>query len=233
MKKFLSLFLSLLLIFSLSVPALAEEADYSGDGTDAPPAASGMSTAEAVPTVSGQGAADSDTPSGSAADGSPSDPAAASPGSDQKAPGTPAGQSPAQAAPGDPPASGGDNTPPAAADPGISSVGDNLGELPFGVTEASNGDIIIEEHSYTRTVNILDSSFFDDLPTMRSVLVSIFGEYQPRTQSVSTYYDGQLMESSVEYVSGIAGMDMEWVAGVIVFTVLLYCLMKLLGGMVK
>lgn len=103
------------------------------------------------------------------------------------------------------------------------------------MTEAPNGDIIIEEHSYTRTVDILGlpASFnLDDL-TMRSALVAIFGEYTPKTQTVSTYYDGQLLDTSTEYVPGLAGADMEWIAGVIVFTVLLYCLMKLLGGVFK
>nr|WP_325295748.1 hypothetical protein [uncultured Oscillibacter sp.] len=105
----------------------------------------------------------------------------------------------------------------------------------YDVTEAPNGDIIIEEHSYTRTVDILGlpvSFNLDDL-TMRSALTAIFGEYTPKTQTVSTYYDGQLLDTSTEYVPGLAGMDMEWIAGVIVFTVLLYCFMKLLGGVFK
>lgn len=103
------------------------------------------------------------------------------------------------------------------------------------MTETPTGDIIIEEHSYTRTVDVSGfSAFFnlDDL-TMRSALVAIFGEYQPKTQTVSTYYDGQLLDTSTEYVLGVAGMDMEWIAGVIVFTVLLFCLMKFLGGVFK
>ncbi|WP_304635015.1 hypothetical protein [uncultured Oscillibacter sp.] len=105
----------------------------------------------------------------------------------------------------------------------------------YGVAETPAGDIIIEEHSYTRTVDILGlpvSFSLDDL-TMRSALAAIFGEYTPKTQTVSTYYDGQLLDTSTEYVPGVAGMDMEWIAGVIVFTVLLYCFMKLLGGVFK
>lgn len=105
----------------------------------------------------------------------------------------------------------------------------------YDVTEAPSGDIIIEEHSYTRTVDILDApaSFVLDDPTMRSALVVVFGEYMPKTQTVSTYYDGQLLDTSTEYVPGLAGADMEWIAGVLVFTVMIYCLMKLLGGVFK
>ena len=114
-----------------------------------------------------------------------------------------------------------------------SGSGGGLDASTYDVTETPAGDIIIEEHSYTRTVDVLDAFFFDDLPTMRSALTAIFGEYTPKTQTVSTYYDGQLLDTSTEYVPGLAGMDMEWIAGVIVFTVLLYCLMKLLGGVFK
>lgn len=124
--------------------------------------------------------------------------------------------------------------PPAVLDtPDVPAGSGGLDAPAYDVTEAPNGDIIIEEHSYTRTVDIQDVSALDDLPTMRSVVVSIFGVYTPKTQSVATYYDGQLMDSSTEYVPGIAGMDMEWIAGFVIFTVLLYCLMKLLGGIVK
>lgn len=87
---------------------------------------------------------------------------------------------------------------------------------------------------YVRTVDITSSAFLnmEDL-TMRSALVAVFGEYQQKIQTVSTYYDGQLLETSTEYVPGIAGMDMEWIAGVLIFTVFLFCFMKFLGGMFK
>lgn len=217
MKKSLSLLLALLLVVSLSIPALAEETG--GDPVNPPDGA--VSGSEPMPESTPAPEPIPEPELSSDPDTVPDiDPA----------PEPVLPESPAESGENHEPV---ENSPVTAADPGVSSVGDNLGELPFDVTETPNGDIIIEEHSYTRTVDILDMPFLDDLPTIRSVLVSIFGEYQPKTQTVSTYYDGQLMESSTEYVPGIAGMDMEWIAGVAVFTVLLYCLMKLLGGMVK
>lgn len=230
MKKLLSLFLALLLAFSLSVPALADETgsnpgdspEVSAPAPEPLPAPSPEPTPAPAPEPVPEPAPlppESDTPS--VPDTIPD----IDPAPDPALP-----EIPAESGENYEPV---ENPPMDVADPSVSSVGDSLGELPFDVTQASNGDIIIEEHSYTRTVDILDASFFDDLPTVRSVLVSIFGEYQPKTQTVSTYYDGQLMETSTEYVPGIAGMDLEWIAGVVVFTVLLYCLMKLLGGMVK
>lgn len=243
MKKFLSLLLALLLLLALTVPALAEETEDSED----------IETSEE--------SAPEDTPSSSETDPAPvpepepePDPA---PAPDPEPEPDPDPVPTPDPVPELDPAPTPDPLPDV--DPGPSPV---LPELPaenqppvevppvdldtpagpggldaptYDVTEAPNGDIIIEEHSYTRTVDILGlpvSFNLDDL-TMRSALTAIFGEYTPKTQTVSTYYDGQLLDTSTEYVPGLAGMDMEWIAGVIVFTVLLYCFMKLLGGVFK
>ena len=243
MKNFLSLLLALLLLFALAVPALAEETE----------------DAEVIETS--EESAPEDTPSSSETDPAPvpepepePDPAPApdpEPEPDPAPVPTPdpvpepdpaptpdplpdVDPDPSPALP-EPPA---ENQPPVEVPPVDLDTPAGPGGLDaptYDVTEAPNGDIIIEEHSYTRTVDILGlpvSFSLDDL-TMRSALTAIFGEYTPKTQTVSTYYDGQLLDTSTEYVPGLAGMDMEWIAGVIVFTVLLYCFMKLLGGVFK
>lgn len=243
MKKFLSLLLALLLLFALAVPALAEETEDSED----------LETSEE--------SASDDTPSSSETDPAPApepepepDPAPAPdpepepdpvpipdpdpvPEPDSAPDPDPlpdVGPEPAPVLP-EPPA---ENQTPVEVPPVDLDIPAGPGGLDaptYDVTEAPNGDIIIEEHSYTRTVDILGlpvSFSLDDL-TMRSALAAIFGEYTPKTQTVSTYYDGQLLDTSTECVPGLAGMDMEWIAGVIVFTVLLYCFMKLLGGVFK
>ena len=243
MKKFLSLFLALLLFLALTVPVLAEETE----------------DAEVIETS--EESAPEDTPSSSETDPAPvpepepePDPAPApdpEPEPDPAPVPTPdpvpepdpaptpdplpdVDPDPSPVLP-EPPA---ENQPPVEVPPVDLDTPAGPGGLDaptYDVTEAPNGDIIIEEHSYTRTVDILGlpvSFNLDDL-TMRSALTAIFGEYTPKTQTVSTYYDGQLLDTSTEYVPGLAGMDMEWIAGVIVFTVLLYCLMKLLGGVFK
>lgn len=241
MKKFLSLLLALLLLLALTVPALAEETEDE----------------EAIETS--EESASDDTPSSSETDPAPMpepepepDPAPApDPEPDPDPVPTPdpvpepdpaptpdplpdVDPNPSPVLP-EPPA---ENQPPAEVPPVDldTPVGPGGLDAPaYDVTEAPNGDIIIEEHSYTRTVDIFGGTVFFDLDdlTMRSALTAIFGEYTPKTQTVSTYYDGQLLDTSTEYVPGLAGMDMEWIAGVIVFTVLLYCLMKLLGGVFK
>ncbi len=241
MKKFLSLLLALLLLLALTVPALAEETE----------------DAEVIETS--EESASDDTPSSSETAPAPvpepepePDPAPAPdpepepdpvPTPDPVPEPDPAptpdplpdvdpGPSPVLP---EPPA---ENQPPVEVPPVDLDTPAGPGGLDsptYGVAETPAGDIIIEEHSYTRTVDILGlpvSFSLDDL-TMRSALAAIFGEYTPKTQTVSTYYDGQLLDTSTEYVPGVAGMDMEWIAGVIVFAVLLYCFMKLLGGVFK
>ncbi len=223
MKKFLSLFLAHLLFLALTVPVLAEETEDEED----------IETSEE--------SALEDTSSFSKTD---PDPAPAPAPEPEPAPAPDPAPEPdplpdPDPVPALPEAPAEDQTlietPSVVPDTSGASSGSGggLDASTYDVTETPAGDIIIEEHSYTRTVDVLDAFFFDDLPTMRSALTAIFGEYTPKTQTVSTYYDGQLLDTSTEYVPGLAGMDMEWIAGVIVFTVLLYCLMKLLGGVFK
>ena len=239
MKKFLSLLLALLLLFILAVPALAEE------------------TEDAEGIEASEESASDDTPSSTDPDPAPEPDPDPAPAPDPEPESDPVPTPDPDPVPEPDPAPTPDPLPDVDPDPSpvlpeppaenqppveVPLVGLDIPAGPGGldapaydVTEAPNGDIIIEEHSYTRTVDILGlpvSFNLDDL-TMRSALVAIFGEYTPKTQSVSTYYDGQLLDTSTEYVPGVAGMDMEWIAGVAVFTVLLYCLMKFLGGVFK
>ena len=235
MKKLLSLFLSLLLLFTLTVPVLAEETEDEED----------------IETSEERAPDDTPSPSETAPDPEPSPEPDPAPAPDPEPDPDPVPTPDPDPAPEPDPLPDPDPVPALPEAPaedqtlietpsvvpdtsGASSgSGGGLDASTYDVTETPAGDIIIEEHSYTRTVDVLDAFFFDDLPTMRSALTAIFGEYTPRTQTVSTYYDGQLLDTSTEYVPGLAGMDMEWIAGVIVFTVLLYCLMKLLGGVFK
>ena len=74
------------------------------------------------------------------------------------------------------------------------------------------------------------------LEGMKSLVASIFGEYTPvTTTSVVTQTVGNdTYQYLVETVApGAAGVDYEWVSSVFLFGILLYCLMKLLGGVLK
>lgn len=71
---------------------------------------------------------------------------------------------------------------------------------------------------------------------LKALIISIFGEYTPVTTTsvISETVGVEVNQYLVETVaSGAAGVDYEWIAGVALFGILLFCLMKLLGGVVK
>ena len=104
-----------------------------------------------------------------------------------------------------------------------------------------------EEQVSSNTYVTVESSDFPEIPTIvqnlasdegtRSAFVaaleSIFGEYQPQTYTVTTYLPDGSSVTSVEVVPGLAGLDYAWIAGVGLFALFLFCLLKLIGGFVK
>lgn len=74
------------------------------------------------------------------------------------------------------------------------------------------------------------------LSGLKALVTSIFGEYTPVTTStvVVQTIDNDTYQYLIETVApGSAGVDYEWLAGVLLFAILLYCSMKLLGGVLK
>lgn len=74
------------------------------------------------------------------------------------------------------------------------------------------------------------------LDGLKALVTSIFGEYTPVTTNtvVTQTVGNDTYEYLVETVApGAAGVDYEWVAGVFLFGIMLFCLMKLLGGVLK
>lgn len=74
------------------------------------------------------------------------------------------------------------------------------------------------------------------LTGLKALVTSIFGEYTPITTTsvVSQTVGNDTYQYLVETVApGAAGVDYEWVAGVLLFAIMLFCLMKLLGGILK
>lgn len=63
---------------------------------------------------------------------------------------------------------------------------------------------------------------------MRELMQSIFGVYTP--VSVTENVDGVEV---VRYLSGVAGVDWEYIGGVLLFAVCLYCMFRILGGVMK
>lgn len=71
---------------------------------------------------------------------------------------------------------------------------------------------------------------------IKSLIESIFGTYEPvKANAVYTeVVNGEIVNTIYETVPpGISGVDFTWCAGVLLFAILLYCLMKLLGGVLS
>lgn len=72
-----------------------------------------------------------------------------------------------------------------------------------------------------------------EMGSLQAVLRDLFGVYTPRTQTVDTYYDGQVVATAQQVIPGLAGLDWEWLASVFLFALVLFCLFRLLGGVVR
>lgn len=116
------------------------------------------------------------------------------------------------------------------------------------------GSDVVTDVEILTTIAELVSDINDDTPTyhvldlrptdttvvvsdgLKALVISIFGEYHPVTTTalVSETVGDDVYQYCIETVAaGAAGVDYEWVAGVFLFGILLYCLMKLLGGVLK
>lgn len=103
-------------------------------------------------------------------------------------------------------------------------------------TDSGGNDITVHSHISVTDIDGVESTpgtVPPDSGTLPGFLRSMFGEYTPKTQTVTTYYDGELLDVSTEYVPGFAGIDVEWLASVILFGIVVYCLFRMLGGMVR
>ena len=69
--------------------------------------------------------------------------------------------------------------------------------------------------------------------TVRDILVSLFGPYTPRTHTVTDHLADGSSVTSTQAVPGLAGLDYEWLAGVALFSLILFCLFRILGGVLK
>lgn len=65
---------------------------------------------------------------------------------------------------------------------------------------------------------------------MKDLIVTIFGAYEPVTTAV---YDASGAIVGQAVASGVAGVDWPYIAGVLLFAVVLYSFFRLLGMVLK
>lgn len=73
----------------------------------------------------------------------------------------------------------------------------------------------------------------DYTSSLMGAIFAVFGEYTPRTYMVTTYLDDGTAVTSTEIVPGLAGLDYNWIAGVVLFTLSLFCIFRMIGGLFR
>lgn len=69
--------------------------------------------------------------------------------------------------------------------------------------------------------------------SVKDLIESLFGSYVPVSyESYLELSDGTVQ--SVEVIpGGFAGVDWGWISGVLLFAISLYCIFKIIGGLLK
>lgn len=114
---------------------------------------------------------------------------------------------------------------PAASETASDSSVDGEASSPAALTNVS-GSAVYSTYSLDNTEVPVEAS----LP---GVLVALFGEYQPRTQTVTEYLADGTEVTYQQYVDGLAGLDWTWIASVVLFAMSLYCVLRMIGGCLR
>lgn len=70
----------------------------------------------------------------------------------------------------------------------------------------------------------------EDTQTVKDTVVALFGNYTPRTQTVTEYLSDGSSVTYSEVVPGLAGLDWEWISSVSLFALFLYAVLRMIGG---
>ena len=66
-----------------------------------------------------------------------------------------------------------------------------------------------------------------------SAVIALFGRYHPRTHVVTTYLSDGTTVQTAEVLPGLAGLDYVWIASVVLFALVLYCVFRMIGGLFR
>lgn len=68
---------------------------------------------------------------------------------------------------------------------------------------------------------------------MKDLMTTLFGTYIPVTNPETVVGSDGNVEVVDVVVSGLAGVDWPWLCGVALFAVVLYCFLRMVGGLLK
>ena len=83
----------------------------------------------------------------------------------------------------------------------------------------------------TRTLDDIAPS--EATAALPGLITSPLGPYTPRTQTVTEYLSDGSSVTYTEVVPGLAGLDWPWITSVTLFAMALYCIFRMIGGLLK
>lgn len=95
--------------------------------------------------------------------------------------------------------------------------------------------VYVEKEEVTSFVDIIldDADHEWSAESIPAFMVEMFGEYTPRTQTVTEYHSDGTEITYSQIVPGLAGLDWTWLSSVGVFSMFMYCALRALGGCLK
>lgn len=67
---------------------------------------------------------------------------------------------------------------------------------------------------------------------MKDLILSIFGSYEP-IMTTEVHMVGDTLEELQVVASGMAGVDWAWIAGVVLFAIVLYSFFRIVGVLIR
>lgn len=112
------------------------------------------------------------------------------------------------------------------------------GDEPIAPTEptyitVASPDVYVNVEDNTPVVVYSTDAGYVVRSAFANAIVSIFGEYSPLTQVVTAYLPDGTAIQNVEYVPGVAGLDWVWLGSVALFGIVIYCIFRMIGGVLK
>lgn len=90
-----------------------------------------------------------------------------------------------------------------------------------------------EEVHPVATFRVVNDSAQREEESFAQTVLDLFGEYSPRTQTVTEIMSDGTAVTRQEIIPGLAGLDWVWLAEVLLFALVLWRLLCLVGGLFR
>lgn len=94
-------------------------------------------------------------------------------------------------------------------------------------------NVVSSDSPTSRVVTVNPYEIQEGDNSLLALVNTVFGDYEPRTQTVTeTYADGSTV-TYTEVIDGLGGLDYYWLGGVLIFCIVLWSFFKFLGSIFK